>query len=127
MLKGTYTGERYDDFRTDPGASFAVAPGRFFGLIFALQKFLDFLKEFRGEYKIIERLAFASEYCLVITGPVAMTLVDEYDVLANSEHGVHIVGIDYRRDAILMRDVAQKLVYHDRCAGVKTGVGLVAE
>ena len=119
MLKGTYTGERYDDFRTDPGASFAVAPGRFFGLIFALQKFLDFLKEFRGEYKIIERLAFASEYCLVITGPVAMTLVDEYDVLANSEHGVHIVGIDYRGDIVFMGDVAEEFVDKYRGLGVE--------
>lgn len=42
-----------------------------------------------------------------------MSFIYEHDFLTDTQHGVHVVGVDDRGDSIFMGDVAQKFVDED--------------
>ena len=93
-----------------------------FGHIFAY-----FLEEASGEYKVVESFVGCIVYLAHIANPFAMTLVDEDNILADTENAVHIVGVDYGCEAVLMGDVAQEFVDEDTGLRVESAVWLVAE
>jgi len=78
-------------------------------------------EEIKNALKTIMRMMYT------VYGKEVILLVDEYDVLTYAEHRIHIVGIDYCGDIILMCDVAQQLVNQYRGTGVESRVRLVAE
>lgn len=63
-----------------------------------------------GEHEIVKSLIFGMKNLFFVAHPFAIAFVDEYDVLADTEHGVHVVGIYYRGDVVLMCYVAQQFV-----------------
>ena len=89
--------------------------------------FFDFLEEVGGKNKVVERLIVGRKYKVFITGPFAVPFIDEYDIFADAEHRVHIVGIDDGSDIVFVRDIAEQFVYEYGCLGVEAAVGLIAE
>lgn len=88
---------------------------------------LYLLEKACGEHEIIEGLVCGREDALFVADPFTITLVDENDVLSDSQHGVHIVGVDDCGYTVFVGDVVEKLIDENRGSRVKTGVGLVAE
>ena len=62
---------------------------------------------------IARAIALNPRYLFHIAHPLTVAFVDENDVLADAEHRVHVMGINYRGDIILVGDIAQKLVDED--------------
>ena len=88
---------------------------------------LDFLEKAGCEDEIVQGFVGSSENFVLVADPFAVTLVYEDDVFPDTEDGVHIVGVDYGRDAIFVGDIVEEFVDKNRGAGVETGVGFVAE
>ncbi len=88
---------------------------------------LHLAEEIRGEYEVVKTLAVALINGLVIAGPVAVAFVDEYDMLSYSQHGVHIVRVYHRSDAVFVSDIAKEVVNQNGRTGVKSRIRLVAE
>ena len=89
--------------------------------------FFDFLEEVGGKDKVVKRLIVGRKYKVFIAGPFAVSLIDEYDIFADAEHRVHIVGVDDGGNIILVRDVAEQFIDKYGCLGVETAVGLIAK
>ena len=85
------------------------------------------LKQLRGKDKVIEGGIVSVVDLVHIAHPLAVTFVDEYDILTDAEHRVHVVSVDYGGDIVFVSDVAEEFVNHNRCLRVKAGVGFVAE
>ena len=58
--------------------------------------------------------------------PPLTAVVDVYNFLADLHHGVHVVGVDDRRDAVLLGDLVDQVVDDDRGLRVESRVGFVA-
>ena len=93
-----------------------------FGHIFAY-----FLEEPCGEYEIVEGFVGCVVDLAHVADPLAVALVDEYDILADAEDTVHVVGVYDGGYIIFVGDVAEEFVDKDGCLGVEAGVWLVAE
>lgn len=65
----------------------------------------DILEKLSGKNKIVECLIGRMEQLLTVADPFAVSFVEEYDILADSENGVHVVSVDDRCDSVLMSDV----------------------
>ena len=87
----------------------------------------ELLAEIGGKDKVVEPLVVGGEDFLIAALPRLVALIDEEDVLANADDGVHVVGIDDGGDIVLVGDVGDELVDDERCLGIEAGVGLVAE
>ena len=59
--------------------------------------------------------------------PPLAALVDVDDLLADLHHGVHVVRVDDRRDAVLLGDLVDEVVDNDRRLRIEARVGFVAE
>ena len=81
----------------------------------------------RGEDEIVQfRIVGVQDIVLGPLPPLA-AVVDVYDLLADLHHGVHVVRIDDRRDAVLLGDLVDQVIDDDRGLRVEARVGLVAE
>lgn len=87
----------------------------------------DFLEQVGGKYEIVECFVGGTVNLFFVPDPLAVSFVDEYDVLAYSQHRIHVVCVYDGCDSVFVGDVAKKLVYHNRSTGVETGVRLVTE
>ena len=95
--------------------------------IFSLKECFHLLEEFGRKHEIIEILICASEDVTVGSGPVAMSFIDEYYMLADAQHGVHVVGVDYRGDSIFVGDIAKQFIDQYGSARIEAGVWFVAK
>lgn len=95
--------------------------------VLLLEELFDLFEELRGKHEIVERLVGASVNCVVVSFPVAVSFIDKHDIFSDSEHGVHVVGVDDGGDVIFMGDVAQQVIDQNRRLRVESGVGFVAE
>ena len=77
----------------------------FFRFVLSLKEIFNLLEQFGSENEVVKALAFTLEYCLVIANPVAMAFIDEHNILADTEHGIHIVGIDNGCHIVFMRNI----------------------
>ncbi len=87
------------------------------GILFAVflrnDVLLHFFEEPCGEDKIVERLVVGLKQGLFVADPFTVTFVKEDDILADAEHGVHVVGVDDSCHVILVRDVVKQFVNED--------------
>lgn len=88
---------------------------------------LHFFEQVRGENKVVERVVFGGENLLFRACPSDFSLVDQHNVRPDFHHGVHVVCVHHRGDAILGSDVLYQAVDDERCYGVQTRVWLVAK
>ena len=88
---------------------------------------LYFAEKLGREYEFIQVTIIRMIYFVIISGPIQFTLIYEYDMLADAEHRVHVVGVDDCSNIIFMSDIGQQFVDHYRCARIEAGVGLVAK
>ena len=99
-----------------------------FRLFFLLQLDLFHLSEqVGGEDEVVERFVVGGDDLLFRALPLLNALFDEDDVVADVDHRVHVVGVDYGRHLILHGDVVDQVVDQKRRLRVEARVGLVAE
>ena len=87
----------------------------------------DFLEKIIGKDKFVESLVGRLIDLVHVTDPLAVAFIDEDDVLTYTEHRVHVVGVDDGGYVVFVGNIAQEFINEDGCAGVKSGVRLVAE
>ncbi len=88
---------------------------------------LDLFEQICGKDEIVESLVGSGVDFLHIAHPLAAAVAQVDDVFAYAEHRVHVVGIDYRGDVVLVCDVAEQFVDEDGGMRVKAGVWFVAK
>lgn len=81
----------------------------------------------RSEHEIVEFAVVGEQDVVLRAFPPFVSLMDIYNFLAYLHHRIHVVGVDYGRDAVFARDVVDKVVDDYRCLRVETRVGFVAE
>ena len=86
-----------------------------FRRLFAVGDYVVFylLEQTGGEYEIIERLVRGGEDAFLVAYPFPVSLVNEYDIFADTQHGVHVVGVDDCCYVILVGDVVEEFVNQD--------------
>lgn len=71
---------------------------------------LDVLEKFGGEDKIIERFVSGVVDFLFVAHPFPVALVDEDDVFTDTEHGIHVVSVDYSGHSVFVGYVAEQFI-----------------
>ena len=71
---------------------------------------LDVLEKFGGEDKIIERFVSGVVDFLFVANPFPVALVDEDDVFTDTEHGIHVVSVDYGGHSVFVGYVAEQFI-----------------
>ena len=96
-------------------------------LIFVVQIYPHLPEQVCGKYEISESLVVRTVYLRHVADPFFVTFVEENDVFAYAEHGIHVVRVDYGGYAIFMGYVAEQFVNDYGCAWIKAGVRFVAK
>ena len=79
-------------------------------LLFFQYQVAHVLQQIAGEDKIGETLVVGVHDLAADALPFLMTLVVEDDILANTHHGVHVVGIDDSGHVEFLGDAVQQVV-----------------
>ena len=79
-----------------------------------------FLEQIIGKDKFVESFVGGVIYLVHVTDPFAVSFIYECNVLADTEHRVHVVGVYDCGDVIFVCDITEKFVNHNRSAWVKT-------
>lgn len=74
---------------------------------------LHLLEQAGCEDEIVEGFVGCCEDAFFIANPFTMALVDKDDVLADTQHGVHIVGINNGCNAVFLSDIVEEFVDED--------------
>ena len=82
--------------------------------------FLHLLKQVGGEDEIVELLVRGSHDLVFVTRPGGFTLVDKDDVLANTHHRIHVVGIDDGGGLELLRNAVQQFIDNQGGLGIQS-------
>ena len=89
--------------------------------------FLDLTEEVRSEDEVVEAFVVGTHDFVLRAFPFAIAFVDIEDMFADAHDGIHVVGVDDGGRVILLRELMDEFVDDERCLGVETGVGFVAE
>ena len=81
-----------------------------FAVLLRYDVLLHFFEEPGGEDEVVERLVVGFKQGLFVTDPFTVAFVEEDDILADAEHGVHVVGVDDCCHVILVRDIVEQFV-----------------
>ena len=113
---GFITGKLGDNMSTEAGAVAAPTAGLHFD-----DALLGDLKSKGVETATITLHVGAGTF------PDFVAVAHEHDVVANFEHGIHIMGVHHRGHAEIVRNLLDQLVNYHRRLGIETGIGFVAE
>jgi hypothetical protein len=79
-------------------------------LAMAHNVFLHLLEKVCRKNKVIESLVCSLEDEFLVADPFTMSLVYENNILAYTQHRVHVMSVDNGCDIVLVSDVAQKFI-----------------
>ena len=79
-----------------------------FILLQQMDVFLDLFEEVAGEDEVGETFVVGGEDVVLGALPVFVALIDEDDVFAYTEHGVHVVGVDDGGHAVFLGDTVDE-------------------
>ena len=89
--------------------------------------FCNSLQGGSGVEELAEHGALGLQDVVLVALPVHHAVGEEGDVVADTEHGIHVVGVDHGGDVVLAGDVVDELVDEDGGLRVEARVGFVAE
>ena len=78
------------------------------------------LEQVAGEDEVREAGVRRVHDLVALPLPLLVALIDKDDILANTHHRIHVVGIDDCRDVKLLRDALQQIVDHETRLRVET-------